>query len=79
MKKKHLLIGIGIILVVLIVWGVKRQMFKCGDGVCHQKKEFASGICPQDCGINWRPYEKDQSHYFDNLYLLTFAGACGKL
>jgi len=52
MKKKYLLIGIGIILLVLIVWGVKRQMFRCGDGVCHQKKEFATRICPKDCGIN---------------------------
>ena len=27
-------------------------------------------------GTNWRPYQPD--YYFDNLYLFTFAGACGK-
>jgi len=188
MKKKYIFIGLGIILVILIFWGIKRQMFTCGDGVCHQKKEFATDICPQDCGINtllipdvedsnqppecrvksiekigegsfpkwspdgnliafnklvdniyeiftmkpdgsdmkylsrdkpqlqhaghkgqpywypngeilvfsaqntnygtqiavsfgtnYRPYEKDPSYYFDNLYLLTFENSCGKL
>jgi len=50
MKKKDFLIGIGIILLVLIVWGIKRQIYICGDGVCHQKKEFRTDICSKDCG-----------------------------
>jgi len=52
MKKKYFFIGIGIILLVLIVWGIKKQMYACGDGVCHQKREFETGISPQDCGTN---------------------------
>lgn len=52
MKKKYIFIGIGIVLLILIAWGIKRQMYTCGDGVCHQKREFATGICPEDCGTN---------------------------
>ncbi|MBL7159223.1 PD40 domain-containing protein [Candidatus Microgenomates bacterium] len=52
MKRKYVFVIIGIILLTLIAWGIKRQMYTCGDGVCHQKKEFETGICPEDCGIN---------------------------
>ena len=52
MTKKYLFIGIGIILAILIAFGIKRQVHTCGDAVCHQKREFATEICPQDCGTN---------------------------
>lgn len=52
MKKKYLFAGIGIIVLTFFAWGVNRQRFTCGDGVCNQKKEFETGICPKDCGTN---------------------------
>jgi hypothetical protein len=51
-KKKYLLVGIGIIFLIFLAWGIKRQQSTCGDGVCHRKREFETGICPQDCGTN---------------------------
>jgi hypothetical protein len=46
-----------------------REIGRAPDG-----KRLAVGF-----GTNYRPYKKDQSYYFDNLYLLTFEGSCGKL
>jgi len=46
------LVGIGIFFLIFLAWGINRQRFTCGDGVCHQKREFDAGICPQDCGTN---------------------------
>ncbi|MBL7159908.1 PD40 domain-containing protein [Candidatus Microgenomates bacterium] len=52
MKKKYIFVGIGFVVLFFLIWGAKRQRFTCGDGVCHQKKEFETGICPKDCGAN---------------------------
>lgn len=52
MKKKYLLITIAIVLLFSASWFYKSQRFTCGDGACHQKKEFETGICPKDCGTN---------------------------
>ncbi|MBL7150889.1 hypothetical protein ISS86_03085 [Candidatus Microgenomates bacterium] len=51
-KKKYIFIGIGIVLLISVIWEYRRQRFSCGDGVCHQRKEFETGICPKDCGTN---------------------------